>query len=183
MAITRINREDAVLVLVDFQERLMPAMGNQEKVLAQAAMLTTGCKEFDIPVLVTQQYTKGMGETVDPVKTALGEFSYIEKKEFSCWQNPDFKKALEETGRKTVIVCGCETHVCVQQTVLDLLEAGYNVYVAGDCVSSRKKYTRDTAIARMAGAGAVVTCAETALFELLGSASDPHFKTISKLVK
>ena len=183
MAITRIKREDAVLVLVDFQERLMPAMRNSEKVLAQTVMLTTGCKEFDIPVLVTQQYTKGMGETVDPVKTALGEFAYIEKKEFSCWLNPDFKKALEDTGRKTVIVCGCETHVCVQQTVLDLLEAGYNVYVAGDCVSSRKKYTRDTAIARMAGAGAVVTCAETALFELLGSADDPHFKTISKLVK
>lgn len=183
MEITRMKREDTVLVMVDFQERLMPAMRNEDKVVAQAAMLATGCKEFDIPILVTQQYTKGMGATVAPVAEALGDFEHIEKKEFSCMLNEDFRKALEATGKKTVIVCGCETHVCVQQTVLDLLAEGYNVYVAGDCVSSRKKYTRDTAIARMAGAGAIITNAETALFELLGSAADPHFKAISKLVK
>ena len=183
MNITRIKREDAALIMIDFQEKLMPAMKNQGKVISQAAMLAKGCKEFDMPVLVTQQYTKGMGATVPAVADALGEFEHIEKKEFSCWQNADFRAALEAAGRKTVIVCGCETHVCVQQTVLDLLAEGYAVYVAGDCVSSRRGYTRDTALHRMAGAGAVITNAETALFELLGSADDPHFKAISKLVK
>lgn len=183
MDITRIKREEAVLVMIDFQERLMPAMKNESKVIAQAVMLAKGCKEFGLPVLVTQQYTKGMGATVQAVADALGDFEHIEKKEFSCYQNADFRAALEATGRKTVIVCGCETHVCVQQTVLDLLAEGYVVYVAGDCVSSRRGYTRDTALYRMDSAGAVITNAETALFELLGTADDPHFKTISKLVK
>lgn len=183
MEVTRLKREDSVLVMVDFQKRLMPAMRNSDKVIAQAAMLAEGCMEFDIPVLVTQQYTKGMGETVGAIARVLGNFEHIEKKEFSCMQNSDFKRALEETGRKTVLICGCETHVCVQQTVLDMLSEGYKVYVAGDCISSRKRYTRDTALFRMSGAGAIVTNAETALFELLGSADDPHFKTISKLVK
>ena len=183
MHVTRMKKEDTVLIMVDFQERLMPAMKNTEAVCAKAAMLAEGCKEFDLPVLVTQQYTKGMGATVEPVAAALGEFEHVEKKEFSCMLNGDFKKALEDTGRKTAIVCGCETHVCVQQTVLDLLAEDYIVYVAADCVSSREDYTRDRALARMEGAGAIITNAETALFELLGSADDPHFKTISKLVK
>lgn len=183
MDITRMKREDTVLIMVDFQERLMPAMKNPDAVCAKAAMLAEGCKEFDIPVLVTQQYTKGMGATVENVAVALGEFEHIEKKEFSCMLNSDFKKAIEDTGKKTAIVCGCETHVCVQQTVLDLLAADFNVYVAADCVSSREEYTRDRALERMAGAGAIITNAETALFELLVSADDPHFKTISKLVK
>lgn len=183
MEISRIRRDDAILVMIDFQERLMPAMKNEGKVISQASMLAAGCKEFDIPVLVTQQYTKGMGETVGAIAGALGEFEPIEKKEFSCMQNDDFKAALEDSDKDIVIVCGCETHVCVQQTVLDLLAQDYIVYVAGDCVSSRRGYTRDTALHRMAGAGAVITNAETVLFEILGSADDPHFKTISKLVK
>ena len=183
MNITRINRDEAVLVLVDFQERLMPAMRKCDKVIGKAAMLAKGCKEFDIPMLVTQQYTKGMGDTVPEMKEALGEFEHIEKKEFSCMMNQEFKAALAGTGRKTAIVTGCETHVCVLQTVLDLLAEDYNVYIVTDCVSSRKRNTRDTAIERMIGAGAIPTTAEAVLFELLRSADDPAFKAISKLVK
>ncbi|MBQ9179649.1 MAG: isochorismatase family protein [Firmicutes bacterium] len=183
MKITRMNREDTVLVMVDFQERLMPAMRSSEKVIMRAAMLATGFKEFGIPALVTQQYTKGMGETVEPVAKALGEFTPIEKKEFSCMKNAAFKAALEETGKKTVVVAGCETHVCVQQTVRDLLAEDYTVYVVQDCASSRKRYMKEAAIVRMREAGAIITNAETALFELLVTADDPSFRTISKLVK
>ena len=179
----RATREDAVLVLIDFQDRLMPAMKNEHKVIGSACKLVEGAKEFDLPIIVTQQYTKGMGGTVRELAQALGDFEHVEKKEFSCWLNDDFAKALKDTGRKTVIIAGCETHVCVQQTVLDLLDEGYDVIVAGDCVSSRKRYTRDTALALMADAGAVISAYESILFDLLVTASDPHFKAISKIVK
>lgn len=183
MEITRANREDAVLVLIDFQEKLMPAMVNNDKVIESTGKLIDGAKEFGLPIIVTQQYTKGMGATVEPIAEKLGEFEHVEKKEFSCVLNEDFTDRLEKTGRKTVIVAGCETHVCVQQTVLDLIDEGYDVLVAGDCVSSRKRYTRDTALALMAEAGATISAYESILFDLLLTASDPHFKAISKIVK
>ncbi len=180
---TRANREDTVLVLIDFQERLMPAMVNNDKVIESTGKLVDGAKEFDLPIIATQQYTKGMGPTVPELAAKLGDFEPVEKKEFSCWLNDDFKSALEKTGRKTVIIAGCETHVCVQQTVLDLLDADFEVIVAGDCVSSRKRYTRDTALALMAEAGATISAYESILFDLLITAADPHFKAISKIVK
>lgn len=179
----RANREDAVLVLIDFQEKLMPAMVNADKVIESTGKLIAGAKEFDLPIIITQQYTKGMGETVKDIAEKVGEFEHVEKKEFSCFLNEDFVKRLEETGRKTVIIAGCETHVCVQQTVLDLIDEGYDVIVAGDCVSSRKRYTRDTAMALMAEAGATISAYESILFDLLLTAADPHFKAISKIVK
>ncbi len=179
----RANKEDTVLVLIDFQERLMPAMVNQDKVIESTSKLVEGAKEFGLPMIVTQQYTKGMGATVPGLAAVIGDFEPVEKKEFSCCLNEDFTKRLENTGCRTVVVAGCETHVCVQQTVLDLVEAGYDVIVAGDCVSSRKRYTRDTALALMDSAGAVISAYESILFDLLLTAGDPHFKAISKIVK
>ena len=181
--IPRATKDDSVLVLIDFQERLMPAMVNADKVLKTTRKLIEGVNEFEIPIIVTQQYTNGMGPTVPELAPEIGDFEPVEKKEFSCMQNEEFVKKLEETGRGTVIVAGCETHVCVQQTVLDLLEAGYSVIVAGDCVSSRKRYTRNTALALMNSEGAEISAYESILFDILQTADDPRFKAISKIVK
>lgn len=182
--IKRLRREDTILMAVDFQKKLMPAMHDSKETIEGAKKMIDGFTVFDLPILVTEQNTKGLGGTVEELSESLTKnVTYIEKNEFSCLSNNDFKKALEESGRKTVIVTGCETHICVQQTVLDLLASGYNVYVAIDGVSSRKKYMKKAALARMERAGAVITTYEAVLFELLGSAKDPCFKSISKLVK
>ncbi len=179
----RLDREDTVLVLVDFQEKLMPSRKDGDKVISATVKMIEGAKVFGIPVITTQQYTKGLGATVEPVAEALGCDEHIEKKEFSCYANPDFRNALDGLGKKTVLIAGCETHVCVEQTVFDLLEAGYNVMVLGNCVSSRFKNDRKTALQLMQSAGASVTTYEAALFDLLGSADDPVFREISKIVK
>lgn len=182
--ITRLKREDTILVAIDFQEKLMPAMNDSEETIAGAKKMMDGITIFELPILVTEQNPKGLGGTIKEIDESLTKnVTKIEKNEFSCLANETFKSALEESGRKTVIVTGCETHVCVQQTVLDLLMSGYDVYVAMDGVSSRKKYMRKAALKRMASAGAVITTYEAVLFELLGTAKDPNFKVISKLVK
>jgi nicotinamidase-related amidase len=140
-----------------------------------------------LPIILTQQYTKGLGETVPVILEALdttgSPFDKIEKTSFSCYGEPTFVTALEQTLRKTVILCGIETHVCVQQTALDLLENGYMVYLIHDCVSSRSNNDKKYAQRRIGEAGAVGTTYEALLFELCVSAKAPEFKAISALVK
>lgn len=181
----RIDRNDAVLVVIDIQERLIPAMREGEKVTVQAAKMIRGARALDCPVLVTQQYTKGLGETLESVRDAFdGEFSYIEKSAFSVMGEPEFEKALENTGRKTIVLIGVETHVCVLQSALDMVEKGYDVFLVTDAISSRKELDESPAIKRMIGAGIVPTSVESALFEMLNNDSKSEtFKTISKLIK
>lgn len=180
----KMKKEDAVLVLVDFQERLMPVMKGQDELEAAVIKLIKGCRVLGVPMLVTEQYPKGLGRTVPAIRDALGDDpAPIEKTSFSCMGEPNFQEALKNTGKKTVILAGIETHVCVQQTVLDLLESNYEVYVINDGVSSRSNNDKKYAQRRMGDAGAVGTTCEAALFELLGGAREPGFKEISALVK
>ena len=183
MGINRLKRDDVILTAVDFQEKLLPAMSDPEGTLKNALVLARGLKELGIPFLVTQQYTKGIGETVSEMREALGGFEHIEKTTFSAWKTEEYRKAVEGSGRKTVIVMGVETHICVEQTALDLLENGYKVFLAADCVGSRSDFNRDTSIRKMEQAGAVVTCAESILYELMEDSKAPEFKAISKIVK
>ena len=177
-----IQVENTLLLVIDFQDRLVPAMYDCDELARKAEIIITGCRMLDIPVLTTQQYTKGLGDTVECVKNALGEFEAIEKMTFSCYGEPEFAKKLSKSWRKNVVVTGIEAHICVQQTVLDLLENGYNVYVVADCIGSRSESDRVYAERRMQNAGAVVTTMESVLFELLVSAEHPKRKEISNLI-
>jgi len=189
----RIKREDAVLAVIDFQTRMMPAIKDADSVIAESAKLIRGCRILGVPILVTQQYTKGLGVSEEPIVTAmtenLGEFApgvefkYIEKVSFSAMGEPKFVSALEDCKRKSVIICGVEGHVCLRQTVLDLLSDGYSVYVASDCISSRKERDLAPAITEMTEEGAVLITSEAVLFEMLQTAEALFFKQISKLVK
>jgi nicotinamidase-related amidase len=175
--------EDSLVLVIDFQERLMPSIYKHEELEKKAGIFIKGCRILDLPILVMQQYTKGLGETAQALKDALGEFEYIEKITFSGCGNAEFVQKLESSGKKNIIVTGVEAHVCVQQTVLDLLAAGYSVYVLADCIGSRSELDKVYAEKRMAQAGAVITTAESVLFELLVRADHPKRKDISNLVK
>ncbi|MDR3364506.1 MAG: hydrolase [Clostridiales Family XIII bacterium] len=180
----RIRKGEAVLVVVDLQERLIPAMREGASAVAEAAKLIRGFEAAGCPVLVTQQYTKGLGETVPEIKEAFASFSHIEKSAFSAMGEPGFADALGRTGKKAVVLCGVEAHVCVLQSALDMLEAGYDVFLAVDAVSSRKERDEKPAIKRMLHSGVLPTTAESVLFELLDNDSKSEtFKTISKLIK
>lgn len=191
--VLKLKKQDAVLVGIDFQERLMPAMKNKEELEASVGKLVKGCRILGVPVIMTQQYTKGLGSTIPSIAAAVTEsfdgdsaeeeFRPVEKTSFSAMGEPAFVQELEKIGRKTVIIAGIEAHVCVQQTVMDLLESGYTVFVANDCISSRSNTDKKYSQRRMGDAGAIGTTYESILFELCGGAKDPGFKQISALVK
>lgn len=178
-----IKREDAILTAIDFQTKLLPAMAEARRVEEQTVKLIKGIRILGIPVLVTQQYTKGLGPTSDNIAQALGTFEPIEKQTFSAMAEPAFVQALEETGKNTVILTGIETHICVQQTALQLAETGRRVYVIQDCVASRRETDNLCGQQRMSAAGIVITTYESILYELMGGAKAEEFKAISAIVK
>ncbi len=184
MTIKRLKREEAVLVIIDLQERLMPAMKNDKDVESTVGRLAAGWKALGLPVLLTQQYTQGLGTTVESLRTILGDaYAPVEKTSFSAMGEPEFVRALEALGRRTVVLAGVESHVCVQQTALDLLEAGYRVFLVADAISSRSNGDKKYAQRRMSDAGAVVTTYEAVLFELVGGAREEGFRQVSAIVK
>lgn len=181
-----LKREDTSLLVVDMQERLMSAM--PEKVSRNAVknvkILLESARILDIPVNVTEQYPKGLGPTIEDIKESVGEgFNPIEKIVFSCARADEFKSALKDLGRSSVILSGVETHVCVLQTAIDLVNEGYAVYVPADAVVSRKELDWQKGIDLMEKAGAVVGTTEAFLFQLLECAGTDEFKQISKLVR
>ncbi len=179
----RITKENTVGLVIDIQERLLVAMNDNETLLKSCETLVKGLSELQIPLLVSQQYTKGLGETVPEIKAAIPEFSYFEKKDFSCWDVPEINEQLKKSEAKNVIICGIESHVCVLQTAVDLITAGLNPIVVMDCVSSRTAENIEIAKERFRYEGIMMTSYESILFELTASASAPEFRAISKLVK
>ncbi len=179
----RILAEDTVALFIDYQEKLVPAIANNEEIVAKSAVFAKGLREIGVPIAVTQQYTKGLGETVPAIREALGEFTPMEKTSFSAMGCEQFVTWIKEQGKRTVLVCGVESHICVLQSIMDLASEGYRVFIVADCVGSRAVYNVDYAIQRAALEGAYVTTCEAALFEMVQGAGTPHFKAISKLVK
>lgn len=176
-------KEDSVLVVIDMQEKLLPHMANKEQLISNTTKLILGARELGVPILYSQQYTRGLGNTIDEIARLQPHFAYTEKTAFSCMKSEDFKNEILRIGRKNVIVCGIEAHVCVLQTAVDLVENLYHTIVVQDCVSSRKETDMLTAFTRMQQEGVLMTRYESILFELLSTASDEHFKAISKLIK
>lgn len=179
----RILRENSIGLVIDIQERLVPAMEENDVLVENCKKLIQGLQILGVPMLVTQQYTKGLGETIEDVKALFPDFQYIEKKDFSCYDEPVFAEKLALSGAKNVIICGIESHVCVMQTAVDLKAAGYTPVVVSDCVSSRSFDNLDLAAERFRHEGIMMTSFESILFELTRSAGAPGFKEISKLVK
>jgi len=182
----KLERSEVLLVVIDVQEKLMPVIDRADDVAGNVERLIRGCKILDVPVLVTEQYVKGLGPTIEPLRRALEETSGyvpVEKACFSSYGSAEFETALRNTRRKQIVVCGIETHVCVYQTVVDLLGGGYDVSIVADAVSSRTAENRDLALRRMMAEGAKLTSTEMCLFELLGTSGTEDFRAISRLVK
>lgn len=173
-----------ILLVIDVQGKLAEQMHGKEKLFANLKRLVEGTKALGIPILWNEQYPKGLGPTIPILADMLKETTKpIEKNTFSAVGAAPFREALSGCGRRQVLVCGIETHVCVYQTVVDLLPLGYEVQVVTDAVSSRTKENKDIGLMRMRDAGALWTSTEMALFELVRIAEGPAFKTILSIIK
>jgi nicotinamidase-related amidase len=180
----KLDRATAAVLVVDVQDRLTPAMPEETLArLVKYARATIGAaKELGLPVLATEQYPKGLGRTLPALRELLPS-PPLEKTRFSCGADPGFAAALESTGRRQVIIVGMETHVCVFQTTRDLVAMGYEVHVCADAVSSRTEEHRRVGLELCREVGAIVTTAETAIFDLLHEAATPEFRKVAPLVK
>ena len=173
--------DDTALLVVDLQEKLLPLIDENECIVFNAQRLIRGAEVLGVPCAGTEQYPKGLGPTTAAIRERLESFE--EKLDFSCMECQTIFDAWKASERHKVLVCGIETHVCVQQTVLDLLANGFAVYVAVDAVGARHSIDHETALRRMEGGGAVLTTTEAALFEWCGRAGTDRFKEISRLIK
>ncbi|MCY2962820.1 MAG: hydrolase [Planctomycetota bacterium] len=179
---TLLSRRESRLLIVDVQERLLPAIANADLMLANCTRLVQGAQILEVPVWATEQYPKGLGGTVASLAHLLPE--RLEKNRFSSVEVLNWgTAAADPAGRFRVVVAGIEAHVCILQTVLDLLALGYDVHVPFDAVASRNDQNRQVALERMAASGAVVTTTESVLFEWCEVAGTPEFKQISQLIK
>ena len=174
------------LLLVDMQERLLPAMNGGAEAQARCEIVLKAARALDVPVTVSEQYPGGLGHTVPGLRSELGGAAVFEKLSFSCWQDPALKErmiALHEGGRPLVILAGIEAHVCVLQTAADLSAAGFGVFAVADAMASRAPSSHALALDRLRQNGVAVITAEMAVFELLGRAGTPEFKALSALLR
>ena len=178
-----VNRTRAVLVLIDMQDRLADVMPRRDAVVATSALLARVAGTLEVPVIVTRQYPAGLGDTVAELREVCGDRDPVDKTTFDCLAEPGFRERLEGLSRRQVIIAGMEAHICVTQTALSLLGEGYLVHVVADAVCSRRDDDRDVALGRVRAAGAVVTTAESVIYEALGRAGTPEFRAVLELVK
>ncbi|MBI4590798.1 MAG: hydrolase [Candidatus Rokubacteria bacterium] len=181
----KLTREGSVLVVVDVQERLFAAMDaeHREEVVRNLKVLAAAARRLSLPILVTEQYPKGLGHTLPELREALGPVEPLEKVAFSCCDAEGFAARLKAVKANQVILAGIEAHVCVLLTGLDLLAAGYAVHVAADAVTSRTQGSWRIGVDQLRQAGAVITTTESVLFQLLGRADTDDFRSLAKLIK
>jgi nicotinamidase-related amidase len=179
----RLTDDRAVLVVIDIQEKFQDLIHGMNEVAARSRRLIEFCDALEIPVLVTEHYPRGLGETVTPVRDAFKDFDPIEKIHFSCGGSPEFNRALEKTGRDQVILCGIESHVCVYQTAGDLLRAGKQVVAAADAISSCSAANRQLGLDAMRDLGVQILGAQMVMFEILRVAGTERFKKVAPLLK
>src|SRR4030042_1129302 len=169
---------NTVLLLIDFQERLFPVMHNKEKLLNNVVKLINGAKVLEIPLILTEQYPKGLGPTIPEIKELIPDVKPVEKVCFSCTDEAAFGQALKALKRKQVLIAGIESHICVYQTAMALAREGYEVQVVSDCVASRDPENKAAVLFKLGAAGISPTTTEMALFELLKLAQGDKFKQI-----
>lgn len=179
------TEQESVLVLMDIQERLTAVMpdGVRERLIAQISILLNAAKALSVPVIVTEQYPKGLGPTELALTALLSEaVPVIEKTRFSSAKVDDFLTAITETKRTQIILTGMETHICILQSALDLQRQGFQVFVVEDAVSSRSTTNQANALHRMRQAGVIISNVESIVFEWMGDAKHPAFRSLSKLI-
>jgi nicotinamidase-related amidase len=178
-----LDADKSVLCVIDVQERLAPVTAEPEQVIAKSALLMTAAARLGVPMLVSEQYPKGLGPTVDVLSKIAPEGSVFPKVHFSCTENPDYRAHLDELGRGQMVVTGMEAHVCVLQTALGAQQAGYQVAVAADAVTSRDPANKSAALDRLAANGVEIVTTEMVVFEWLKTAGNDAFRDLSKLIK
>lgn len=181
-----VDARKATLLLVDMQERLLPAMTGGAEAEARCAILLRAARALHVPVTVSEQYPKGLGRTVPGLAAELGNAPVFEKTAFSCWRDQGLKDHLivhHEAGRPLVILAGIESHVCVMQTAADLAAAGFGVFAVADAMASRAPSSHGLALDRLRQNGVAVVNTEMVVFELLGQAGTAEFKALSALVR
>lgn len=184
MGSPRHSKERSALMVVDVQERLVETVERRGDMLAGIKKVVNGCKILNVPILATEQYPQGLGSTEPRLKDALGpNQQFLSKTAFSAMADPVIRQAIQDLGRDQWILVGIEAHVCILQTARDLIEAGNQVTVLNDCISSRSIYDYSTAIAELRDLGVRISSGETVLFELLHDSKAPEFKQISQLIK
>jgi len=181
---SRLSRETAALAVIDMQEAFRPAMADFGEVASRIARAVEGARLLEVPVIVTEQYPKGLKHTAAEIIARLPvELKPIEKSCFSSCGAEEFLSQLAGRNAKQVLVCGIEAHICVLQTSLDLLARGFEVFLLADCITSRRPENKEAALARLTEAGAVHSTLEMALFEMMGAADAPQFKAIQNLIR
>jgi nicotinamidase-related amidase len=178
-----LNRDDSLLLIIDVQESFRKAIPDFANLTRDISILVEVSKILKMPVVVTEQYPEGLGRTVPELAACLGQHERFEKKSFSCCQQEQLRTHLSSLGRKQVIVTGIESHVCVNQTVHDLLLMNYAPHLIVEAISSRASKNKEIGIEKMVAAGATLSSLETAIFELLIEAGTENFKAIQRLIK
>ena len=178
-----LQRDSTALLLIDIQEKILNVMHNKDQVINNSLKLIKGFKVLNVPIFYTEQYPKGLGSTAEPLLTELQGLSPIQKMSFSCFGAGNLFTRLKDNNVSQIVIAGIEAHVCVQQTVLDLLANGFQVNVAADSVSSRNDLDYRIALDRIRSHGAEITTAESILFELLTMSDTDEFKEISKIIR
>ena len=178
-----INIEDTVFLFIDIQEKLVNMLKNKDEIVENNEILVKTASVLKLPVIATEQYPKGLGKTVFSIQKYLKSENVFEKTSFSAVANPQLIAKLSDYNPKNIVITGIESHICVYQTALELLNNGYNVYIVKNAVSSRNSKDYKTALQLLRDFGARLTCVETVVFELLKSSKHPNFKEIQALIK
>ena len=174
--------DNTLVLVIDIQERLLPALSQAEAFSAAAVRFIEGCRLLGGPLLLTEQYPKGLGAPIEPVSRACADALRFEKTRFSAY-TPEVAAAIAQKQPENIVLIGCETHICVLQTALDLLAQGVRVYALEDALTSRTEANKANGLRQMQAAGAIVSNSESVLFQFLGDAKHPQFKAISKLIQ
>ena len=178
-----LQQENACLLIIDVQERFRQHIENFEQMTKNIVILIKVANSLQIPVILSEQYPEGLGSTIKEISDVLTKHEVFAKRAFSCCQEESFVKHLEKLNRKQILATGIESHVCVNQTVHDLLAAGYQTHIVTDAISSRNKINLKTGIKKMLNAGAIISDTEMATFELLRTSSKEEFKYLQSLFK
>jgi nicotinamidase-related amidase len=178
-----IRARESCLIVIDMQERLVPAMQAPARTIRNAKILVTAAKRLGIPVLLTEQYPKGLGHTVSDLAKVADGLMVLEKLHFSCMEDKDFAAAFRALGRRQAVIAGMEAHICVMQTAATLMEEGYEVFVVTDATSSRTLESEKACLDRLSSGGAGIVTTEMVVFEWLGEAGTPAFKELLPLIK
>ncbi len=178
-----IRRDDSLLLVVDIQQKLAPAIHDGDTVTRNSVRLLEGARRLGVPAFVSEQYVRGLGPSVEAIRAAAVDARFFEKMHFSCAAEPGVVDLLRATGRKQVVLTGTETHVCVLQTAFGLQEAGFDVFLVADAASSRTPENRAAAIERLRAAGIGIATTEMVLFEWLHRAATDEFRALLPLIK